>query len=131
MSLSYFLLLHFITLFSGPVARVTAALMSPWNAEALVFLQEKLMCHILMTTGLNSMLQKAAGGFMTQSEAQTVTCLQGDREQVRRVITILQGKGDEQFNTFCKMLRATNYGGWADKLTREAESRQKAMEGTL
>ena len=103
--------------------------MSPWNADALVSLQGQLMDHVLMKTGLNTKLEKAAGGFMIRGEAQTVTCLQSDREQVREVITILRGKSDEEFYTFLKMLRAANYTGWADTLADEAERRRKDAEG--
>ena len=88
------------------------------------------MDHVLMHTGLDTKLQKEAGGFMTRAEAQTVTCWPSDRDQVKQLIKILQGKGDEQFLTFCKMLREANYNGWADKLASEAESRRRAALDT-
>ena len=128
MCLSWFPLRCTTLFFLLPVLATTAP-MSPWNADALVNLQEQLMDHVLMKTGLNTKLEKAAGGFMIQGEAQTVTCLQSDREQVREVIKILRGKSDEEFYTFLKMLRAANYGGWADLLASEAERRRKDAEG--
>ena len=128
MCLSWFPLRCTTLFFLLPVL-ATAAPMSPWNADALVSLQGQLMHYVLMTTGLDTMLEKAAGGFMNDSEAQTVTCLQSDREQVRLVIKILRGKSDEEFYTFLKMLRAANYAAWADMLADEAERKRKNAEG--
>lgn len=128
MCLSWFPLRCTTLFFLLPV-HSTAAPMSSWNADALVNLQEQLMDNVLMKTGLNTKLEKAAGGFMIRSEAQTVTCLPSDREQVGEVIKILRGKSDEEFYTFLKMLRAANYGGWADLLASEAERRRKDAEG--
>ena len=116
--------------FMSPSCTCTAGVMSPWNAGALDCLQGQLMDHVLMHTGLDTKLQKKAGGFMTRAEAQTVTCLQSDRDQVKQLINILQGKEDEQFLTFCKMLREANYSGWAEKLASEAESRRMAALDT-
>ena len=44
------------------------------------------------------------------------------------MITILQGKGDEDFTIFCRMLRQCNYEVWAHELELTAES-NKASKG--
>ena len=95
--------------------------MSPWNRDALVFLQEKLQLRVLMDSGLGNKLQKAAGGFMNEFEAQTVREQPGNIKQMNKVIDILRGKGNEDFDTFLQMLRRTNNGVWADELKRKAE----------
>ena len=79
------------------------------------------MLNVLMSTGLSSKLEKVTGGFMSRSEAQMVRQLPNNREQIDRVVEILRGKGDEEFQTFCVMLRENNYTVWADELEREAE----------
>ena len=88
------------------------------------------MSYVLLNTGLDTMLQKEAGGFMTRAEAQSVTDLQSNRDQVKQLLKILHGKGDKQFLTFCTMLQKANYSGWAEKLASEAESRQRAALDT-
>ena len=95
--------------------------MSPWNRDALVFLQEKLQLRVLMDSGLGNSLEKAAGGFMNEFEAQTVREQPGNIKQMNKVIDILRGKGNEDFVTFLQMLRRTNNGVWADELKRKAE----------
>ena len=100
---------------------VTAHPMSPWNDDALISLREKLKLHLLMNTGLSDKLEKAAGGFMDHSEAQTVTEQPGRRAQIEQVIEILRGKRDEDFACFLEMLRATNNSVWAEELRKKAE----------
>ena len=95
--------------------------MSPWNDAALVSLRKSLKLNVSMETGLIDMLEKAAGGFMNRSEAQTVRGLPGDRKQIDKVIEILRGKGDEDFRTFCKILRESNNGIWAAELEGKAQ----------
>ena len=79
------------------------------------------MLNVLMSTGLSSKLEKVTGGFMSCGEAQMVRQLPNGREQIDKVIEILRGKGDREFQTFCVMLRESNYTVWADELEREAE----------
>ena len=104
--------------------------MSPWYDSALVALKEDLMTNISISDGLKNMLEIPAGGLMTRGEAQTVACLQGDREQMGKVIEILRGKGDEQFHIFCNMLQKYNYSVWATELQKEADKfkRQESRE---
>ena len=108
-------------LFAGPMAK--------WNANALAALKGKLKSNITMIE-LSDMLVRPAGGFMNAAEALSVTAKTGDVEQVGQIIKILQGKGDEDFATFCRMLRQCNYKAWARELELTAE-RFKTSEGIL
>ena len=103
----------------------TATPMSPWNRDALVFLQEKLQLRVLLDSGLGNSLEKAAGGFMNEFEAQTVREQPGNIKQMNKVIGILRGKGNEDFDTFLQMLRRTNNGVWADELKKKAKELKK------
>ena len=98
--------------------------MSPWNDDALVSLKESLKLNVLMNTGLADKLEIAAGGFLSRAEAQMVTALSNNSDQIDKVIEALRGKADEDFDTFCAMLRDSNNGIWADQLKREAQLRR-------
>ena len=98
--------------------------MSPWNDGALVALTDKLMVNVMMSTGLKNKLEKPAGGFMDRAEAQSVTRLQGDGPQMERLIEILRGKGDKEFDIFCDMLQKSNNSLWASELKKEALRRK-------
>ena len=103
--------------------------MSPWNYQALVSLREELQLNVLMDTGFGNHLQRAAGGFMTRFEAQTVREQPGNIKQMDKVIDILLGKADKDFTTFLKMLRDSNNKVWAEELEKKAE--QFREEGTM
>ena len=94
--------------------------MSTWNDAALVALKDRLKLNLSMSSGLSDKLEKAAGGFCSRDEAQEIRELSSNREQIDRVIAILRGKSNEDFHTFCTMLRETNNVVWADELEKEA-----------
>ena len=104
--------------------------MSPWNDDALVSLKERLKLNVSMNTGLCDRLEKAAGGFMSRPEAQTVRELSSKNEQIDKIIETLRGKTNEDFATFCTMLRETNHVVWADELEKEAERFKRGRKGT-
>ena len=104
--------------------------MSPWNSDALVSLRERLKLNVSMNTGLSDKLEKAAGGFMSRPEAQIVTGLLSKNEQIDKVIETLRGKTNEDFATFCTMLRETNNVVWADELEKVAEQFKSERKGT-
>ena len=104
--------------------------MSPWNDDALVSLKERLKLNVSMNTGLCDRLEKAAGGFMSRPEAQMVRELSSNIDQVGKVIETLRGKTNEDFATFCTMLRETNHVVWADELEKEAERFKRGRKGT-
>ena len=108
---------------------VSSGLMSPWNDDALVSLRERLKLNVSMNTGLTDKLEKAAGGFMSRCEAQTVRELSSNSEQIDKVIETLRGKTNKDFNTFCAMLRETNHVAWAIELEMEAEQFKKGGKG--
>ena len=100
--------------------------MEKWNRDALVSLQGEIKVNIIMKNGLIDKLEKAAGGFMTRLEAQTVKSMPNNAEQMGELIEILRGKGNADFHIFCTMLRQSSYALWADKLERKArEFREK------
>ena len=95
--------------------------MSPWNDDALVSLKKSLKDNVLMNRGLTDKLEKAAGGFMSQAEAQMVRELPSNSDQIDRVIKTLREKTNVDFDTFCTMLRQTNHVFWAGALEEKAE----------
>lgn len=65
---------------------------------------------------------------MSKTEADSVRALPNDGDQMDKIIEILQGKGDEDFQTFCKILHDANYKHWAGELERKAEELSKRIE---
>ena len=106
--------------------------MSPWNDDALVSLKEKLKLNVSMNTGLSDRLEKAAGGFMSEYEAKMVRepTTASNMEMIEKIIEILQRKTNEDFATFCTMLRETNHVVWADELEKKAERFKRERKGT-
>ena len=94
--------------------------MEEWNRAALISLQGQLKRYVIMEYGLIYKLQKAAGGFMTQAEAQAVVSKPSNADQMEELIRILLGKRNADFKLFCTMLRQTNYGVWAAELEMKA-----------
>ena len=101
-----------------------------WNREALISLQEQLKLKVIMNTGLINKLQKAAGGFMNQAEAEAVESKPNNAEQMGELIRILLGKRNADFKIFCTMLQQSNYGLWSEELVRKARefSREPGMQ---
>ena len=94
--------------------------MDKWNKSALVSLRGKLKQNVVMNTGLTDTLEKEAGGFMSHREAEVVRNMPNDAEKMEKLIQILCGKGNSDFETFCEMLRQCSYKLWADKLEKKA-----------
>lgn len=103
--------------------------MADWKKNALVALKRELKDNVKMVN-LTDMLQREAGGFMNRTEAQVVTSLAGDANQMDKIVETLLGKGEEDFSTFCQMLRLCNYAAWAKKLKKKAKG-FKAKHGML
>ena len=95
--------------------------MSQWNCNAMESLRADLKLRVRMDTGLGDKLERAAGGFMDEHEAAAVRQEHTNREQMDKLIELLLSKGDEDFATFLRMLRATNNKVWAEKLEKMAE----------
>ena len=97
--------------------------MSDFNINALTALRVELKTKVEMGPHLIDILEIAAGGFMTKPEAQSVQS--GDGSRMGRLIEILQGKGDKEFDIFCEMLQKSNYSLWANKLKQEAKAQKE------
>ena len=100
--------------------------MAEWNKKALAALKGQLKENIIMVH-LRNILEIPAGGFMNEAEAISVTEKSGDSDQMEQVIMILRGKGDDEFATFCEMLKQSSYEVWANKLKSTAESYKKGQ----
>ena len=66
---------------------------------------------------------------MTKSEAQSVR--NNADSQMGRLIVILQGKSDKEFDIFCEMLRQSNYSVWADRLKQEAKAKKEGEKCSI
>ena len=97
--------------------------MSDFNSKALAALQGDLSTNVVMGPQLFNMLEVPQGGFMSREEAIDV---RSNANPMVRLIDILRGKTDKEFDTFCDMLEKSNYHAWAYELKQEAE-RLKAM----
>ena len=91
--------------------------MSEYISNTLKALQRGLKTSVVMEQ-LIDMLEVPAGGFMNATEAKSV---RNAKCRMGRLMEILLGKGDKEFNTFCDMLKKSNHSAWADHL-REAAS---------
>ena len=94
--------------------------MTEWHQAALVALQEKLKLNVKMFQ-LSDMLEEPAGGFMDRAEVLKVKAKAGDMEQMGELISILLGKEDKAFYSFCDLLKRSNYEVWACELKSAAE----------
>ena len=94
--------------------------MEEWRRGALVSLQGELKLKVITKTGLMDKLQKAAGGFMSEAEAQAVKGKLTNAEQMDEVIQILLGKRNKDFKIFCSILQQSNYGLWANELEKKS-----------
>ena len=103
--------------------------MEEWNKNALVLLQGDLKLYVIIKTGLINRLQKAAGGFMDEGEAQAVVSKPSNAEQMGELIQILLGKRNADFKIFCTMLRQSSNSLWAERLERKA-SEFRGQPGT-
>ena len=103
--------------------------MDEWKVNALVALKGELKSKIKMTK-LIDMLEIPAGGFLAKAEANSVRAKVGDADKMDEIIEILQGKGNEEFSTFCQLLRQCGYKAWACQLELTAE-RFNTSEGIL
>ena len=103
--------------------------MSDFNINALTALRAELKTKVEMGPHLSDILEIAAGGFMTKPEAQSVRS--DDKSQMGRLIEILQGKGDKEFDIFCEMLRMSNYSIWANELKQKAKAQKEGEKCSI
>ena len=93
--------------------------MSEFNSSALAALQGDLKKNVIMSPQLFDTLEIPQGGFMIREEAKDV---RSNASPMDRLIEMLRGKTDKEFDMFCDMLEKSNYCAWACKLKQKAES---------
>ena len=93
--------------------------MDSWKKYALVSLENELKVNLGMAD-LVGRLERPAGGFMTEAERMRVEGAEDKCERVGRIIGILRGKGNKEFDTFLKMLKESGNEVWADKIEESA-----------
>ena len=89
--------------------------MSKWNKDALISLERDLKINVNPDEMID-LLEVPAGGFMTEGERMSVCEQPNRREKVGRIITLLRGKGDRDFDIFMKLLRKSGNEVWAGQL---------------
>ena len=92
--------------------------MDTWKKNALASLECDLKLSLSLA-GLLSRLERPAGGFMTEEERRSIEDVQGKGDQVGRIIEILRGKGNKDFEAFQKVLRESGNEVWAEKIDEE------------
>lgn len=93
--------------------------MDSWKKLALVSLEHDLKANLSLA-GLLSLLERPAGGFMTEDERKSVEEVQGKSNQVSKIIEILRGKGNRDFDAFQRVLKKTGNEVWAEKIDESA-----------
>ena len=79
----------------------------------------------LSLEGLIPLLERPAGGFMTQEERVLVTSASTDPEKVSKIISIIRKKTNEDFVRFCSILDKSGNEHWATCL-RHVDSEGKS-----
>ena len=93
--------------------------MDTWRKQAIVSLESDLKVNLSLA-GLLSRLERPAGGFMTEDERRSVEEVQGKSNQVGKIIEVLRGKGNRDFDAFLNVLRESGNELWAEKLDESA-----------
>ena len=93
--------------------------MSKWNKDALISLERDLKINV-NPDELIDLLERPAGGFMTEGERMSVCEEPRRSHKVGRIIAVLRGKGDREFDIFLKLLRNSGNEAWAGRLEEEA-----------
>ena len=102
--------------------------MSKCNKSALISLERELKNNV-NTDELIDMLEEPAGGFMTEREKMSVYEQPNQREKVGRIITLLRGKGDRDFDIFIQLLKDSGNAVWARQLEEKADDFRNIIGG--
>ena len=94
--------------------------MSKWKKDALISLERDLKINV-NPDELIDLLERPAGGFMTEGEKMSVRDQPNRKDKVERIITLLRGKGDQDFEIFIILLRESGNEVWAGQLEEKAE----------
>ena len=114
---------------NGPEQAAALAPMSKWNKDALICLERDLKVNLNLDE-LTDSLERPADGFMTEVEKMSVCEETKRRDKVGRIISLLRGKGDRDFDIFVKLLRESGNEVWAGQLEEKAgQFRREALGG--
>lgn len=117
---------HFLSV-SVVVSSISA--MDRWKNDALAWHEHDLKVNLCLVS-IFSLLEQPVGGFMLREERQYVEGANGKVNQVGRIIEILRGKGNEEFEIFLEVLKKSGYEMWAEKIKESAHHfRQVQSEG--
>ena len=106
---------------STPSRPAVSVPMSKCKKDALIALERDLKKYLSLEE-LIDLLEKPAGGFMTEAERMSVCDQPNQRKKVGRIITILRKKGDQDFDIFIKLLRESGNEVWAEQLEKKSKS---------
>ena len=94
--------------------------MDGWKRDAIVSLEHKLQPNLSLT-GLIPLLEKPAGGFMTEIDRISVEALEGRLKRVGRIIEVLRKKGNKEIDAFLEILRKSGNEIWATEIEEKAK----------
>lgn len=118
-----------VCILSVSVAVGSIFAMDRWKNDALAKHEHDLKVNLCLVS-IISLLEQPAGGFMLREERQNVEGADGKVNQVGRIIEILRGKGNKEFEIFLEMLKKSGYEMWAEKIKESAHHfRQVQSEG--
>lgn len=93
--------------------------MDKWKDDALSKHEHDLKVNLCLVSILCH-LEQPAGGFMLRAERLHVEAAQGEFNQVDRIIKVLRGKGNKEFDIFMEVLKKSGYKVWADRVEESA-----------
>ena len=105
---------------------VYASPMSEARRGAIEVLRPRLKLYVNVKGGLEDRLHKVTGGFMNYEELQAVSEQRAPSAKVDKILTILLGKGDNEFDIFLKLLEETNQIAWVQELRQQARAQGEA-----
>ena len=102
--------------------------MSKCKKDALSALQRDLKKYLSLEE-LIDLLEKPAGGFMTEAEKMSVCEQPNRRDKVEQILTVLRRKRDQDFEIFIKLLRASGNEIWAEQLEQKVQQLERKSKG--
>ena len=102
--------------------------MDKWRDDALVKHEHALKLNLSLIS-LLSLLEQPAGGFMIREERMNVESVEGQMERVDRILKVLRGKGNEEFDIFLKVLNNSGNDVWARTIEKSAQLFRKVQSG--
>ena len=100
--------------------------MSEARRGAIEVLRPRLKLNVNVKAGLEDRLHQVTGGFMNYEELQAVSEERAPSAKVDKILSILLGKGDKEFDIFLKLLEETNQIAWAQELRQQVRVQGEA-----